>query len=68
MPAKMRLNSKQAHATRKESAVTKLHYNNNFKKATQRCAEEAKKPKIQPKSAEKIVREINEKENVKMCP
>lgn len=63
----MRLNSKQAHAARKESAKTKLHHEANFKKATQLCAEEAKKPKKQRKSAKKIVREINEKENVKIC-
>jgi hypothetical protein len=68
MPPKMRLNSKQAHVTRKESVMMKLHYNDHFKKATQFCTEEAKKPKKQRKSAEKIVREINEKENVKICP
>jgi oligoendopeptidase F len=63
----MRLNSKQAHVARKESAKTKSDYSQHFKKATQLCAEEAKKPKKKRKSAEKIVTEINEKENVKIC-
>jgi hypothetical protein len=67
MPPKMRLNSKQAHAARKESAETKLEDSQHFKKVTQLCAEEAKKLKKKRKSAEKIVREINEKENVKIC-
>jgi hypothetical protein len=67
-PPKMRLNSKQAHVARKESAEMKLNYSQHIKKATQLCAKEAKKPKKQRKSAEKIVREINEKENVKICP
>jgi hypothetical protein len=61
MPPKMRLNSKQAHAARKESAKTKLHNGQKFKKATQLCAEEARKPKEQRKSVEQIVRESTKK-------
>jgi hypothetical protein len=67
MATKMRLNSMQAHASRKESAETKAHYTQSFKKATLLCAEEEKKPKKQRKSAETIVLEINEKENVILC-
>jgi hypothetical protein len=62
MATKMRLNSKQAHASRKENAKTRAHYTQSFKKATLLCKEEEKKPKKQRKSAERIVREINEKE------
>ena len=67
MATKMRLNSKHAHAGRKESAETRAHYTQSFKNATLLCAEEEKKPKKQRKSAETIVREINEKENVILC-
>ena len=34
MATKMRLNSKQAHASQKESAETHAHYTQSFKKAT----------------------------------
>jgi hypothetical protein len=60
----LRLTSNQAAAVRKEKAEDTLHRNACFKQATQNWKAESQKPKGERKSAEKIVEEINEKENV----
>jgi ribosomal protein L9 len=75
-PKKMRLTSKQAQGTRKQKAEKREHVVVHTKKATKLWAEELQNQKeakdagksYNKISAETIVKEINEKENLSIKP